>query len=256
MSHPLYALGYIPDLADHRDKLFAKAGLEVPKKLLDNVDLRATPSGFPSVRNQGPLGACVGHGTRTGMLFANMMDGEQIDLSPLFIYFNGRQLEGTTNRDNGLMIRDGIKAVAKWGACPERSWPYAVNKFRTQPNAGAYSAAKRDQAITYYRVDNTSLSEMQKALASGYPIIVGATVYRGIYDLDTNNPLLPMPGANESPIGGHCFILCGYDNAKKSFLAQNSWGTSWGANGFFTVPYAYITDDNITSDCWVITKTN
>jgi hypothetical protein len=42
-------------------------------------------------------------------------------------------IEGTVNSDAGAQIRDGIKTVAKQGACHEQIWAYDITKFRTKP---------------------------------------------------------------------------------------------------------------------------
>src|SRR5262249_4701974 len=39
----------------------------------------------------------------------------------------------------------------------------------------------------------------------------------------------------------HSVLVMGYDDEAKQFIFQNSWGTSWGANGFGFFPYDYIT---------------
>ena len=59
--------------------------------------------------------------------------------SRLFIYYNERVIEGTVNTDSGAMLRDGIKTVAKQGACPEPMWPYLIAKFKTKPSAACYA---------------------------------------------------------------------------------------------------------------------
>ena len=33
---------------------------------------------------------------------------------------------------------------------------------------------------------------------------------------------------------------------------MNSWGTGWGDKGFFTMPYAYLTDEDLSADFWTI----
>lgn len=253
MNKADFGLGYRPDTGDHRDKKFTVAFAAPEAELPPAIDLR---SKMPAVRNQGALGSCVGHGVRAAMLFVNLKKGEKVDLSPLFIYWNGRAIEGTTNRDSGLMIRDGIKAVAKFGACQEADWPYIIAKFRNKPLDKAYDGGKVDAALSYYRVDNRNVNELRLALASGFPIVFGATVYNAIYNVSKKNNVLPMPHANDRPIGGHCMALCGYSIEHNQFLAQNSWGTSWGDGGFFLIPADYLTNDDITSDCWVINKTN
>src|SRR5213075_629768 len=41
--------------------------------------------------------------------------------------------------------------------------------------------------------------------------------------------------ADSQIIGGHAFALVGYNEI--GFLVQNSWGTTWGKDGFATLPY-------------------
>jgi C1A family cysteine protease len=54
---------------------------------------------------------------------------------------------------------------------------------------------------------------------------------------------------NERAIGGHAV---GYHDAKQWFIVPNSWGNQWGIKGYFTLPYAYLTDENLASDFWTI----
>ena len=54
--------------------------------------------------------------------------------------------------------------------------------------------------------------------------------------------IVPMPGPDESCLGGHCVYCVGYDDGNLSFLCVNSWGNGWGQKGLFQMPYAYLTD--------------
>ena len=67
--------------------------------------------------------------------------------------------------------------------------------------------------------------------------------------------IVPMPSANDAPLGGHAVLCVGYDDAKQSFLVRNSWGADWGQAGYFTLPYAYVTDPNLADDFWTISST-
>ena len=44
----------------------------------------------------------------------------------------------------------------------------------------------------------------------------------------------------------------GYDDAKQWFIVRNSWGAGWGMKGYFTLPYAYVTDASLAGDFWTI----
>jgi C1A family cysteine protease len=61
-----------------------------------------------------------------------------------------------------------------------------------------------------------------------------------------------LPGADERAIGGHAVMAVGYEDAKQWFMVRNSWGSRWGLEGYFTLPYAYLTDENLASDYWTI----
>ena len=64
--------------------------------------------------------------------------------------------------------------------------------------------------------------------------------------------IVPMPTQDESCLGGHCMAIVGYDNSKKAFKVRNSWGESWGLQGYCWIPYEYLTNVSLASDFWVI----
>ncbi len=50
----------------------------------------------------------------------------------------------------------------------------------------------------------------------------------------------------------HAVCAVGYNDANRTFLCRNSWGTGWGMKGYFTIPYAYLTDTDLAADFWTI----
>ena len=61
-----------------------------------------------------------------------------------------------------------------------------------------------------------------------------------------------MPDASEVALGGHAVMAAGYDDPSSRFLVRNSWGAGWGMGGYFTIPYAYLTNDDLANDFWTI----
>jgi len=172
--------------------------------------------------------------------------------SRLFIYYNERVLEGTVNSDSGAQIRDGIKSVNHQGACPESDWPYDIAQFTKKPPTNAYQDALKDRAVSYQQVVQT-LSQMKGCLASGYPFVFGFAVYESFESQQVaGGGHAPMPAPGEAQIGGHAVMAVGYEDANQWFVIRNSWGPAWGMHGYVTLPYAYLTEANLSSDFWTI----
>jgi C1A family cysteine protease len=172
--------------------------------------------------------------------------------SRLFIYYNERAIEGTIDTDSGAQIRDGIKSVASQGACPEPMWPYVEQSYANRPPAPCYKYAKLHPAVQYARVTQ-SVGQLKACVAAGYPFVFGFTVYESFEsDAVAKSGIVPMPATTEMLLGGHAVMAVGYDDAAQRFLVRNSWGTSWGMGGYFTIPYVYLTDGNLADDFWVI----
>ena len=243
--------GWRPDLPDARDHLFAATG-ETMRSMQAQVDLRPN---CPPVYDQGQLGSCTGNAIAGAIQFEREKQGLTPDFVPsrLFIYYNERVIEGTVSQDSGAQIRDGIKAVAKQGAPPETDWPYDINQFAQKPPYQAYSDAMLDRAVTYKRVVQTA-TQLKSCLAAGYPFVFGFTVYSSFEsDQVANTGVVPMPNLQtEQVLGGHAVLAVGYDDSQQRFIVRNSWGPNWGMQGYFTIPYAYLTDSTLASDFWTI----
>ena len=67
-----------------------------------------------------------------------------------------------------------------------------------------------------------------------------------------DRPRRAAQAAGEAVIGGHAVVGVGYDDAKQWFIVRNSWGAGWGMKGYFTLPYAYVTDASLAGDFWTI----
>ena len=250
MNRKIARYGWIPDLPDHRDHLFA-APAAVQAKLPAKVDLRPH---CPPVLDQGELGSCTANAIGNAHRFNQMKQKAASVFMPsrLFIYYNERAMEGTVNSDSGAMIRDGIKSIAQLGVCDEVAWPYDITKFKTKPSAALYKKALAHQALTYRRLlQNTA--QMKGCLASGYPFVFGFSVFESFESAAVaKTGTVPMPSASEKNLGGHAVLAVGYDDATQRFTVMNSWSAKWGAKGYFTIPYAYLADEGLASDFWTI----
>jgi C1A family cysteine protease len=242
--------GWVPDLPDNRDHLYATPP-EVLLRLPPSIDLRPQ---CPPVYNQGQLGSCTANAIGGAVEFDLIKEKQKRVFIPsrLFLYYNERAIEGTVNADSGAQIRDGIKSVASQGDCPENLWPYDITKFAVKPTQQCYQQALKYKAVQYQRLTQ-DLNQLKGCLASGYPFVLGFTVYASFESqqvAQTGHANMPLAG--EQVIGGHAVVAVGYDDSQQWFILRNSWGDGWGMKGYFTLPYTYLIDQNLSSDFWTI----
>lgn len=249
MTKRLGSYGWIPDIPDARDRI-----LQLPKRagaLPASVDLRAQ---CPPVYDQGQLGSCTANAIAGAIEFDQRKEKltEPFTPSRLFIYYNERAMENSVASDSGAQLRDGIKSVASQGACAETLWPYVEDRFATRPSAPCYKIARTHPAVNYSRVPQDA-SQLKACLAAGYPFVLGITVYESFEsDEVARTGIVPMPQDSETTLGGHAVMAAGYDESTQRFLIRNSWGADWGMDGYFTIPYDYLADNNLASDFWTI----
>ncbi len=241
--------GWVPDKDDSRD--FIRKYTYNKKN--PRVDLRDK---CPEIYNQETLGSCTANAIAAAYQYDEIKQNTSNVFVPsrLFIYYNERDMEGTVNNDSGAQIRDGIKSVNSIGVCPETLWPYDIGKFTEKPNAKCYDIAKNNTSIKYERIKH-DFDHMQDCLAAGYPFVFGFAVYESFEsEKVANTGIMPMPSRKEKMLGGHAVMAVGYDDDRGVFIIRNSWGSNWGDNGYFYMPYEFIIADKYCSDFWTIKK--
>jgi C1A family cysteine protease len=247
---PKRGYGWMPDLPDQRDFKYA-AVYRIPAKLPKSIDLRPTCS---PVDDQGQLGSCTANALAGALEFLEVKDKvPYTDLSRLFIYYNERVIEHSVRSDSGAQLRDGIKTLAKQGVCAESVWPYNIARFRIKPSSKCYKLALNHRIISYQRL--LTLDEMRSCLADGFPFVFGFTVYESFESQQVaQSGVVPMPQPNERVVGGHAVMAVGYDDSQNRFVVRNSWGTGWGMQGYFSMPYDYLSNLRLSSDFWTIRR--
>lgn len=231
------------------------------------VDLRPF---FSPIENQGQLGSCTANAAVSLVeYFERRAFGSHLDASRLFVYKTTRNLLGWTG-DRGAQIRTAMGALVLFGAPPERYWPYdgrpasQNTRFDQEPTAFCYAFASNYQAIKYLRLDTASVTPVQLLenvrayLAAGFPCMFGFPVYQEFMTPDSQGHVL-FPSQNSAYYGGHAIVAAGYDNNmtigadKGALLVRNSWGTSWGLQGYAWMSYRYITEA-LAVDWWTLIK--
>jgi C1A family cysteine protease len=173
--------------------------------------------------------------------------------------------------DTGAFLRSTMGAMALFGVPPEEYWPYVIADYEKEPPAFCYAFAQSYQALSYYRLDppgttkTALLNHIKTNIAGGLPSMFGFTVYAS-YTQGNSTGKIPYPTSNEKIVGGHAVVAVGYDDnmkikntntgateTKGAMLIRNSWGTTWGDNGYGWLPYDYVLK-GLAIDWWSMLK--
>ncbi|MFH1320521.1 MAG: C1 family peptidase [Bacteroidota bacterium] len=198
------------------------------------------------IKSQGGLSSCGAFslGAAYEVMRAKMNEQSKYDVSELFIYYNSRSISGTVDSDSGIYLRDGCKAMQKYGSSLELAWPYLPIKFSCKPSILAYLTGRFNRIESYYRC--CTIKDIKLALSKQIPVISGIEIYsnflryeKGIYNKISGNN-----------IGGHAMLVVGYDDTKNAFLIRNSWGLLWGEKGYCWISYDIF--EKCLMDAWAI----
>lgn len=239
--------GWKRDLPDPRDFKFRVAE---PIELPELIDLREQD---PLIYNQLESNSCTAN-AMGGVFQFEQISQQKKDFMPsrLFIYYNTRVIEGTVNEDGGATLRNTMKAMVNDGVCPETKWAFKLSNISVKPNCCCYYTGKRNQVLQYLSVAH-DLNEIKQCLTLCHPVAFGFMVFSSFMTEEVAiTGVAPIPTVNDSALGGHAVVAIGYDDSKNALIVRNSWGTGWGQNGYFYMPYEYITIPNLSADFWTI----
>ena len=85
------------------------------------------------------------------------------------------------------------------------------------------------------------------AASKGRGFAVTIPVYSNYVGLDSSGTMIRPSGEVYPTFGYHRVYCVGYDDIKKRWKLKNSWGKSWGKNGYFYVSYEHGLMDEIGS---------
>lgn len=201
----------------------------------------------PAVGDQGHQGSCVAwssayaartieEAARTGE------DPNSLRFSPSFLY---NQI-GMDNCD-GSYIERAMEFMTKSGSVPYDQFPYSDQDCAKQPDQRLLDEARQYKMRGFNRLtpgdrnNAIDLRAIRENLSQGAPVVIGMQV-GGSYMQSMMGQDLWTPTAEDRSMmgfGGHAQCVVGYDDRKYggAFLIMNSWGPSWGNNGFAWVRY-------------------
>ncbi len=240
-----FPLTYKKDPDDERDYKFQTLLLEAPLETASKIDHSENIS---PIKDQGQLGSCVGFAVTAMKEWQEKIEHEAeleagkkgkskvYDLSESWLYWNCKKIDAWPNEE-GTSIRYAMQVLQKIGVPTEKAWPYDDVNIG-DPKRWATLVARWNTIGSYWRVDN--LTELKAALNDA-PVPIGVACFLEIFYTGADG-VVDYPANSNDIYGGHAILAVGYDDATQLVKFKNSWGGTWGENGYGYLPYEYIND--------------
>lgn len=191
--------------------------------------------------DQGQVGACVTWAT--GYTGYGILMREQgiggAPMAPMYIYSQIAQGD-----DEGTTAAVALPMEVSQGIDTRADYTQGDYDFTTQP-----TAAERTNAARYRLSGSSDLTargdlktNVETAIASGLPVTIGFQVRPNFETLSTSSYNY-VPDTRQASLGGHEVTIVGYTSS--GVTLENSWGSSWGNNGFFTAPWSFVTGSEV-----------
>lgn len=189
------------------------------------------------ILDQGNCGSCVAFAAvgvlETQYKIASLLPTMNIKLSPQHLFACGGG-----GCDSGWYPSSAANFIQKKGVPDEACSPYISGATGQDVacQASCANAPQRSLKISSFTTPtrgSKNIQAVKQALQTG-PVVTTLDVYAdfmayagGVYQHTTGEAL-----------GGHAISIVGYDDSKQAFIIRNSWGQTWGENGFGYVSYS------------------
>lgn len=217
-------LNVLGDPPDIRDRMYEPPLIRLESNV-ENIEPRL-------VLDQGREGACTGFGLAAVInLLKHRAGQEGFCASMRMLYEMARKHDEWPGEDyEGSSCRGAIRGWHNMGVCTDGEWPYRGPGSGSGMTIDRAIAARRNTLGAYYRL-RPEIVDYHAALNETGAIYVSANVHSG-WSSPSPRKKGQRPWIKHSSVrtGGHAFAIVGYD--ADGFIVQNSWGNSWGREGF------------------------
>lgn len=194
------------------------------------------------VKDQGTTGSCVAHALSSIIEYYNANQrNDYTEMSVGYIYGN-RTNSG--HKDPGMIMRDALGIVAKFGDVPIDDFPFneetprAIKLYERHAD-DLYDVGRPNRISEYCHVNTVAAAKL--ALMAGVPLLMAMEWYEDM-EVDEDGVLRTD---YIGYAGGHCMFIYGWD--ERGWKIQNSWSEDWGVNGCFVLPY-----EMGMAECWAV----
>lgn len=215
---------------------------------------------FPQPAFQGSEGSCVAFACAYGVMSFHkggnfsLNDGtvnKSRVYSPEYVYNQTKVDANDCAKGSYLVSYAGytgaLDLLVEKGVCTWNDMPYSyTNGCNTLPNGSQNAAASSVKLAKYERVLNYSTAYLKSLIVQNKPIIIAAEVDAGFMNANSSYIWNSRVG---TVAGFHAMIVIGYDDNKNAFRLLNSWGQTWGDNGYTWLDYDYF--QNVVAEAYI-----
>ena len=235
--------------------------------ITSKVDLRQHTG---AIEDQTITNSCIGKTVISACEVLLSQAGVFRDLSSLFVYYNARAQYGTVT-DSGTNFVSALSQATKRGVCDLNLWPYDPTKVNDTPTDAAYNDGLTRLVTRYERIGaigkdaqgnnqleaNRVITDARIALHCGYPVLFAMGLHNSFNDWrgDVAKTIYKQPvitSSSEGYMGHHAMLAVGYDNVRKCFIVENSWGTGWGDGGYALIDYDTFGENAAANDSFIV----
>jgi len=235
----------VPDRVDVRDWFYQPTLRSLPDVMV-NCDLVDKPL------DQGQEGACTGYALAGVINCLLRQRGIKRSVSPKMLYDMARRYDEWPGESySGSSARGAMKGWIRHGVVSAERWPDSnedlsyLQAVIPETKRTVAEEALQTPGGAFYRVSHREVRHMHAALGElgvlyctlmvhdGWRKPAGATVEVQCAQRGTLH--LPVIKREGRATDGHAVAILGY--TASGFIILNSWGESWGKDGFALLPY-------------------
>jgi cathepsin L len=204
----------------------------------DSIDWR-TKGAVTSVKDQGQCGSCWTF-SATGAIEGAwaIAKGQLIDLSEEQLVECATGMSYGSHGCNGGIMEGAFKYVIEHGQCSLSSYPYTSGTGESGSCKSCSSVAHMSSCSDVKPNDQISL----KAALAKQPVAVAISADTRVFQSYTSG-VITSSSCYTSLDHGVLAVGYGTENGIEYYLVKNSWGESWGENGYVKIGRSDSTND-------------
>lgn len=214
------------------------------------VDLRENNEWW-EINDQEKTGSCVGWAIADSCLRWHLVQKNSLPkgmlLSTRFVWMASKEIDGIKRPTSFIeyaptRIKAGLDVIKDYGCVTEELLPFDKNaKAKNLDEIEFYLSASEFRIQNYINLikqNEDKILVWKKWLSNDRgPIVVRLEIDKTWNSISDRNPYLENYLTATAVGGGHAVAIVGYD--KYGFIVRNSWGQSWGHNGYAYASFDY-----------------